>query len=189
MEYLVLVDKDFTQRFDLLGQHNTIELFFFKLDFQVSFAIRDTGIYCIFAIWLSKGITVSFEPLHFIQVFLSPLFWFIRFLSVSALLEGLFNVLIYSFKLLSLHRGLFVRLALEVFALVQIADVVFQEINKMVSLFFVFLEVCRDWLFEVPFNRNYPFLWLLVRNRVIHFTILWNRDYWPLLLSILRNRE
>ena len=88
---------------------------------------------CVFTIWLSKSITVSLEPLQSNKLVPHPL---LRSLRISL---GTLSSL--------LARWLFIdrfleRATLQMLALIQIAYVIFQELNEIITILANLLQIC-----------------------------------------------
>ena len=88
---------------------------------------------CVFTIWLPKSITVSLEPLQSNKLIPHPL---LRSLRIS--LWTLSSLL---------ARWLFIdrflkRATLQMLALIQIAYVIFQELNEIITILANLLQIC-----------------------------------------------
>ena len=90
---------------------------------------------------------------------------------MSALLQAFFSVLVYSFLsfmfflplcLLLLVYRLIVHLALEMLAMIQIANVIVQQFYE-IAIILVFLQIGGNGFSEVSLNRYYSFLGLFIR--------------------------
>ena len=96
---------------------------------------------------------------------------------MSALLQAFLGVLMHSFLpflsfclLLLIHR-LIIHLAFEMFAVIQITDVIVQQFYE-VAIILVFWQIGGDVLSEVSLNRNYSFLGLFIRQRMVHLAVI-----------------
>ena len=122
-----------------------------------------------FAIWLSKSITASLDFLKSFDISLQiqiELSFFLLWFSPRALLLLTISQLI---KLLLINRNILVLLGLDVYTLVQIADIFLKKLNKLATI--LLIQICWHGLGEMILNGSHSALSFFLGQGLVHFVL------------------
>ena len=129
--------------------------------------LRNIAFHGVFAVILSKSITVS---IHFIKLLFLILQFFLIFCWILSLRPlsrySPLSLTLISIVLMFFYRWLLILPTLQIFTMIQVTYIFLQKLNELT---FLTIEICWDSLAKVPFDWRYSFLPILVRKRLIHF--------------------